>query len=424
MILSDLIILICVLLSAFFSGMEIAFISSNKIFIEVEKKQTGINAKFLNFVTKNPSRFIATMLLGNNISLVIYGIFMGDRIIDFIFPEVNLNGAIDFKIFFIQTIISTLIILLTAEFFPKVFFNIYANTLMKYFTFPATIFYILFYPLTYMIIKVTDVILINFFNSKSEKTKLLFSKNELGDYIDQQLDASQNKDNVDSEIEIFKNALDFSDLKTREVMLPRTEIIAVELNSSITEIKKLFTKTGLSKILVYKKTIDNIIGYVHVFEIFKKPKQIASILIPVGFVPETMPISVVLKKLIKQRKSIAIVLDEYGGTSGIITVEDIIEELFGEIEDEHDKIGFHEKIVSENEYEFSARLEVDYLNQKYNLKLPVKEFYETLGGLIVNVTEKIPKKGTKINIGNYQIEIKSVLSTKIDSVILRLIDHD
>ena len=424
MILSDLIILICVLLSAFFSGMEIAFISSNKIFIEVEKKQTGINAKFLNFVTKNPSRFIATMLLGNNISLVIYGIFMGDRIIDFIFPEVNLNGTIDFKIFFIQTIISTLIILLTAEFFPKVFFNIYANTLMKYFTFPATIFYILFYPLTYMIIKATDVILINFFNSKSEKTKLLFSKNELGDYIDQQLDASQNKDNVDSEIEIFKNALDFSDLKTREVMLPRTEIIAVELNSSITEIKKLFTKTGLSKILVYKKTIDNIIGYVHVFEIFKKPKQIASILIPVGFVPETMPISVVLKKLIKQRKSIAIVLDEYGGTSGIITVEDIIEELFGEIEDEHDKIGFHEKIISENEYEFSARLEVDYLNQKYNLKLPVKEFYETLGGLIVNVTEKIPKKGTKINIGNYQIEIKSVLSTKIDLVILRLIDDD
>ncbi len=424
MILSDLIILICVLLSAFFSGMEIAFISYNKIFIEVEKKQTGINAKFLNFVTKNPSRFIATMLLGNNISLVIYGIFMGDRIIDFIFPEVNLNGTIDFKIFFIQTIISTLIILLTAEFFPKVFFNIYANALMKYFTFPATIFYILFYPLTYMIIKVTDVILINFFNSKSEKTKLLFSKNELGDYIDQQLDASQNKDNVDSEIEIFKNALDFSDLKTREVMLPRTEIIAVELNSSITEIKKLFTKTGLSKILVYKKTIDNIIGYVHVFEIFKKPKQIASILIPVGFVPETMPISIVLKKLIKQRKSIAIVLDEYGGTSGIITVEDIIEELFGEIEDEHDKIGFHEKIVSENEYEFSARLEVDYLNQKYNLKLPVKEFYETLGGLIVNVTEKIPKKGTKINIGNYQIEIKSVLSTKIDLVILRLIDHD
>jgi len=424
MILSDLIILICVLLSAFFSGMEIAFISSNKIFIEVEKKQTGINAKFLNFVTKNPSRFIATMLLGNNISLVIYGIFMGDRIIDFIFPEVNLNGTIDFKIFFIQTIISTLIILLTAEFFPKVFFNIYANKLMKYFTFPATIFYILFYPLTYMIIKVTDVILINFFNSKSEKTKLLFSKNELGDYIDQQLDASQNKDNVDSEIKIFKNALDFSDLKTREVMLPRTEIIAVELNSSITEIKKLFTKTGLSKILVYKKTIDNIIGYVHVFEIFKKPKQIASILIPVGFVPETMPISVVLKKLIKQRKSIAIVLDEYGGTSGIITVEDIIEELFGEIEDEHDKIGFHEKIVSENEYEFSARLEVDYLNQKYNLKLPVKEFYETLGGLIVNVTEKIPKKGTKINIGNYQIEIKSVLSTKIDLVILRLIDDD
>ena len=296
--------------------------------------------------------------------------------------------------------------------------------MMKYFTFPAMIFYILFYPLTYMIIKVTDVILINFFNSKSDKTKFLFSKIELGDYIDEQLDASKGKENVDAEIEIFKNALDFSDLKTREVMLPRTEIIAVELNSSIKEVKKLFTKTGLSKILVFKKTIDNIIGYVHVFEVFKKPKQINSILIPVGFVPETMLISSVLKKLIKQRKSIAIVLDEYGGTSGIITVEDIIEELFGEIEDEHDKIEFYEKIISDNEYEFSARLEVDYLNQKYNLKLPVKELYETLGGLIVNVTEKIPKKGTKVNIDNYEMEIKSVLSTKIDRVILRMINED
>ena len=368
--------------------------------------------------------FCQLFIAGLSIILVIYGLFMGDRIIDFIFPEVNLNGTVDFKIFFIQTLISTLIILLTAEFFPKVFFNIYANTLMKYFTFPAMIFYILFYPLTYMIIKVTDVILINFFNSKSDATKFSFSKIELGDYIDEQLNASQDKENVDTEIEIFKNALDFSDLKTREVMLPRTEIIAVEANSSIKEIKKLFTKTGLSKILVFKKTIDNIIGYVHVFEIFKKPKQIASILIPIGFVPETMPISAVLKKLIKQRKSVAIVLDEYGGTSGIITVEDIIEELFGEIEDEHDKIGFYEKIVNDNEYEFSARLEVDYLNQKYNLKLPVKELYETLGGLIVSITEKIPKKGTKVNIENYQIEIKSVLSTKIDRVILRMIDED
>ena len=349
MIISDLIIFICILLSAFFSGMEIAFISSNKIFIEVEKKQSGINAKFLNFITKNPSRFIATMLLGNNISLVIYGLFMGDRIIDFIFPEINLNGTVDFKIFFIQTLISTLIILLTAEFFPKVFFNIYANALMKYFTFPAMIFYILFYPLTYMIIKVTDVILINFFNSKSDATKFSFSKIELGDYIDEQLNASQDKENVDTEIEIFKNALDFSDLKTREVMLPRTEIIAVEANSSIKEIKKIFTKTGLSKILVFKKTIDNIIGYVHVFEIFKKPKQIASILIPVGFVPETMPITAVLKKLIKQRKSIAIVLDEYGGTSGIITVEDIIEELFGEIDGSSGTVIYQPSIACSSE---------------------------------------------------------------------------
>ena len=207
-------------------------------------------------------------------------------------------------------------------------------------------------------------------------------------------------------------------------MVPRTEIIAVELNSSMKAIKNLFTKTGLSKILVYRKTIDNIIGYVHAFEIFKNPNQINSILLPVGFVPETMLISVVLKTLIKQRKSIAIVLDEYGGTSGIITVEDIIEELFGEIEDEHDKIELFEKIINDNEYEFSARLEVDYLNRKYNLKLPVKEFYETLGGLIVDITEEIPKKGQKIDVGSCEIEIKSVLSTKIDRVILKIIGGD
>ena len=424
MIISDLIIFVCLLLSAFFSGMEIAFVSSNKIYLEVEKKQTGINAKFLNFITKNSSRFIATMLLGNNISLVIYGIFMGDRIIDFLFPSSALTGDIDFKIFFIQTLISTLIILITAEFIPKVFFNIYANASMKIFAFPAMIFYIIFIPLTHMIIKITDFILMIFFNTKVDQAKFSFSKIELGDYIDQQLKASDNKENLDSEIEIFQKALDFSDLKTREVMVPRTEIIAVELNSSMKAIKNLFTKTGLSKILVYRKTIDNIIGYVHAFEIFKNPNQINSILLPVGFVPETMLISVVLKTLIKQRKSIAIVLDEYGGTSGIITVEDIIEELFGEIEDEHDKIELFEKIINDNEYEFSARLEVDYLNRKYNLKLPVKEFYETLGGLIVDITEEIPKKGQKIDVGSCEIEIKSVLSTKIDRVILKIIEGD
>lgn len=424
MIISDFIIFVCLLLSAFFSGMEIAFVSSNKIYLEVEKKQTGINAKFLNFITKNSSRFIAAMLLGNNISLVIYGIFMGDRIIDFIFPSSALTGVIDFKIFFIQTLISTLIILITAEFIPKVFFNIYANASMKIFAFPAMFFYIIFIPLTHMIIKITDFILMIFFNTKVDQAKFSFSKIELGDYIDQQLKASDNKENLDSEIEIFQKALDFSDLKTREVMVPRTEIIAVELNSSMKAIKNLFTKTGLSKILVYRKTIDNIIGYVHAFEIFKNPNQINSILLPVGFVPETMLISVVLKTLIKQRKSIAIVLDEYGGTSGIITVEDIIEELFGEIEDEHDKIELFEKIINDNEYEFSARLEVDYLNRKYNLKLPVKEFYETLGGLIVDITEEIPKKGQKIDVGSCEIEIKSVLSTKIDRVILKIIGGD
>ena len=423
MIISDLVIFICLILSAFFSGMEIAFVSANRIYLEIEKQQNGFNAKFLNFITKNPSRFIATMLVGNNISLVIYGIFMGDRILQLLFPETLLSGAISIHIVFIQTVISTIIILLTAEFLPKVFFQQFSNVLMKVFAIPTAFFYAFFFPITSMIIILSDYILIKFFKTKGDQVQLTFSKIELGNYIEEQLESTKDIDTVDSEIQIFQNALDFSELKVREAMVPRTEIIATEITASLSDIKKLFTSSGLSKIPVFEDSIDDILGYIHAFEMFKKPTDLKKILLPVAFVPETMKISEVLKLLTKQRKSIAVVLDEYGGTSGIITVEDIIEELFGEIEDEHDHVALFEKQIDKGLFEFSARVEVDYINQKYDLSLPENEFYETLGGLIVYLKEEIPTKGTVIEIENYEFEIKEVSSTKIEKVILKVKDE-
>ncbi|MEC7068925.1 MAG: hemolysin family protein [Bacteroidota bacterium] len=423
MIISDLVIFICLILSAFFSGMEIAFVSANRIYLEIEKQQNGFNAKFLNFITKNPSRFIATMLVGNNISLVIYGIFMGDRILQLFFPETLLGGAISIHIVFIQTVISTIIILLTAEFLPKVFFQQFSNVLMKVFAIPTAFFYAFFFPITSMIIILSDYILIKFFKTKGDQVQLTFSKIELGNYIEEQLESTKDMDTVDSEIQIFQNALDFSEVKVREAMVPRTEIIATEITASLSDIKKLFTSSGLSKIPVFDDSIDDILGYIHVFEMFKKPTDLKKILLPVAFVPETMKISEVLKLLTKQRKSIAVVLDEYGGTSGIITVEDIIEELFGEIEDEHDHVALFEKQIDKGLFEFSARVEVDYINQKYDLSLPENEFYETLGGLIVYLKEEIPTEGTVIEIENYEFEIKEVSSTKIEKVILNVKDE-
>ncbi|MEC9135022.1 MAG: hemolysin family protein [Bacteroidota bacterium] len=424
MIISDLVIIICLILSAFFSGMEIAFVSANKIFLEIEKQQAGFNAKFLNFITKNPSRFIATMLVGNNISLVIYGIFMGDRILQLFFPETLSGEGISIRIVFIQTVISTIIILITAEFLPKVFFQQFSNVLIKIFAFPTAFFYALFSPITTLIIKLSDLILMKFFSTEGDQVQLTFSKIELGNYIEEQLESTKDIDNVDSEIQIFQNALDFSEVKVREAMVPRTEVVSIEIGASLSDIKKLFTSSGLSKIPVFENSIDDVLGYIHAFEMFKKPTDLKKILLPVAFVPETMRISEVLKLLTKQHKSIAVVMDEYGGTSGIITVEDIIEELFGEIEDEHDHIALFEKQIDEGLFEFSARLEVDYINQNYDVNLPENEFYETLGGLIVYLKEEIPSKGTLIEVENYEFEIKEVTSTKIERVILRVKDDN
>jgi putative hemolysin len=418
MIQTDLIIIVCLILSAFFSGMEIAFVSSNRIYLEIEKSQQGFTSKVLKSITQKPSRFIATMLLGNNVALVLYGIFMGDRILQIFYPQTLLSGETSLFIVFYQTLISTAIILLTAEFLPKVFFRLYANTFIKIFSIPVAFFYAFFYPITFLIIEFTDLILKQFFKTGSDKVQLSFSKVELGNYIDEQLESFNDKENLDSEIQIFQNALDFSEVKTREAMVPRAEVIAVEEKTSIEDIKELFISTGLSKIPVYKETIDHILGYVHAFEIIKKPKTLINILLPVAYIPETMLVNDVLKLLTRQHKSIAVVIDEYGGTSGIVTVEDIVEELFGEIEDEFDTIAHLEKQLSENSYSFSARLEVDYLNQKYDLDLPESEFYETLGGMIAYTIGEIPDKNAYIEIPPFTMKIEKVSATKLEQITL------
>jgi CBS domain containing-hemolysin-like protein len=415
-----IIITISILLSAFFSGMEIAYVAANKMHIELEKKREGFIPKILTKITQKSSKFITTMLVGNNISLVIYSYYMGKLLIRFL-PVETFN---DFSILLIQTIISTIIILITAEFLPKAIFRIYANEVLKIFALPAYIFFLLFHFFSEFITLISDFFLRVFFKTNSDEQQTEFSKEELGNYINEQLETGNDGDEMDSEIQIFQNALIFQNVKAREVMVPRTEIISVEIHETVTNLKNTFIETGLSKILVYKTSLDDVLGYVNAFELFKKPKTIKSILLPLELVPESMMINDILNTLMKKRKSVAIVVDEYGGTSGMITIEDIVEELFGEIEDEHDSQVFLEKKISEKEFDFSARLEVDYLNEEYNLNIPKSEAYETLGGFIIDYTENIPEKDEVVDIEGFGIKILKKSSAKIEEVHLKIITEE
>lgn len=405
---SIIIIIVTLILSAFFSGFEIAYVSSNKVHVEIQKKQGGFLANILAKITRKPSKLIATMLVGNNIALVIYGFEMG-KVMTNVLPDFFQNVLW-------HTIISTIIILITAEFMPKVFFQIYANQLLKVLVVPAYFFYLIFSPISNFIIWISDFILKTFFKTKGDNVPLSFTKVELVDYISEQMENVQEKKEVDAEIQIFQNALEFSSVKARDIMIPRTEIIAIELNEKPEALIKTFVFSGFSKILVYNENIDDIIGYVHTFDMFKKPKDIKSILMPIPYIPETVLISEVLNMLTRRRKSMAVVLDEYGGTSGMLTLEDIVEELFGEIEDEHDKDTFLEVKISDTEYVFSARLEVDYINETYKLNLPESEEYETLGGLIVTFNEGIPSKGEMVAIPSFSFLIEDCSETKIEKV--------
>lgn len=409
------IIILCLILSAFFSGMEIAFVSSNKIYLEIEKKQDNFISRILTKLTEKPSKFIAAMLIGNNVALVVYGFFTADLILKCI---TNLGYQFSgYTNLFLLTLIATFIILITAEFFPKVFFQIYANSLIRIFAVPAYIFYRLFYYVSTFFIWISDLILRKFFKTEGDQVQLFFSKTELGNYITEQMNAVEDNEEVDSEIQIFQNALEFSGLKARDIMTPRTEIVDIDLFDSVSDLKALFIETGYSKIIVSQNSLDDIVGYVHSFDLFKKPKSIKSVLMAVEFVPETILIKDALSLLIKKRKNVAVVLDEYGGTSGIITIEDIVEELFGEIEDEHD---LDEELIEEEleggKYLFSARLDVAYLNETYKLEIPESDSYGTLGGFIVDFAKDIPEKGEKISIGNYFFVIEGCSNKKIELV--------
>ncbi|MEI6506893.1 MAG: hemolysin family protein [Bacteroidota bacterium] len=412
------IIVISILISAFFSGIEIAFISANKLLIELKNKQGSFSAKILSPFVSNPSKFISTTLVGNNLGLVIYGIYMADFLKPVVLNLIPYQQHSTFLLLLISTIISTAIVLVTAEFIPKVLFRINPDIILAVFAFPFLITYYIFWPLVHFIMWLAKFILNNLFRLNFTEVSPVFSRVDLDQYVTESAEDVHDEGDVDTEI--FKNALDFANVKVRECMTPRTELVSVNVMSDVDELYQKFVETGMSKILVHHETVDHIIGYVHQKEMFKKPKNIRSVLIPIEVATEAMPANELLNTFTKTHKSIALVVDELGVTAGIVTIEDIMEEIFGEIEDEHDVEQLTEKQLSENEFLFNARLEIDYLNDKYELNIPVGE-YQTLGGFIVALHENIPARTETIEIGKFQFTILSTDKTKINEVRMKII---
>lgn len=413
-----IIIFATILLSAFFSGMEIAFVSANKLRLELDKQSEPFNSKILKLVTGNSGNFIATMLVGNNIALVIYGIAFA-TLLEPVF-QVFLQS--DMVILLLQTIVSTLIILIFAEFLPKTLFRIFPNTLLKVFSFPLAFFYIVFYPITKLAVGITNLLLKLILKTDIKKSNKnpVFSRIDLNEFVNETDIGIKKKESIETEIKLFKNALDFSKVKLREIMVPRTEVEMLEINSSVSELRLRFIETGYSRILFYEKSIDNIIGYVHSSVMFRNPETIKPHLTNVSIVPETMPANKLLSTFIKEHRSIAIVVDEFGGTAGMVTSEDILEEIFGEIEDEHDTRETIEEKISDTEFILSGRSEIDLLNEKYFLDLPETEEFETLAGLILYYHESIPKINSLIKVGKFHFKILKATNTKIELVNLTL----
>ena len=406
-------ILISVFFSAFFSGMEIAFISSNKLRIELDRKQGTFGSGIIARFTGRPGEYIATMLVGNNISLVIYGILMAILLE----PAIRSFTSSDIAILAIQTLISTLIILFLAEFLPKTLFRLSPNTALKIFSIPVLVFYILLYPVTWLIIIISEFLLRNVFGVPKEKNStIVFGKVDLDHLFSESNPEGTEINDAEHEIKIFQNALDFSNVRLRDCMVPRTEIVALEESSSIEDLRQKFIETGLSKILIYKDSTDNITGYINSKELFRNPADLRSMILTIPHVPETMPAIKLLHSFIREHKSISVVVDEFGGTSGVVTMEDILEEIVGEIEDEHDTSELTEQKLGEDEFIFSARHEIDYLNEKYNLYIPKTDDYETLAGLILTHYESIPKLNDHIRIHNFTFRILDVSETRIELV--------
>jgi CBS domain containing-hemolysin-like protein len=409
-----LIIIISLIFSAFFSGMEIAFISANKLKMEVDKKQGVFGSRIISFFNEKPGHYIATMLVGNNIALVIYGIIMA-VILE---PLISRFTSSEVVILIVQTIISTLFILITAEFLPKTLFIINPNLSLKIFAVPVIVIYVLLYPVTRIIVALSYFLIRVFTGKPIEKSsgEQVFGKVDLDHLLSKLQDEATNTAAEQNGIKILQNVLDLSNIRLRDCMVPRNEIVSMEEKSTVEEIRQKFVETGLSKILIYKDSPDNITGYIHSKEIFKNPVDIGSKIISIPIVPETMPANKLLRSLISKHKGIALVVDEFGGNSGIVTIEDIIEEIFGEIEDEHDFSKLTEKRINENEYIFSGRLEIDYLNDTYKLGIPKTDDYETLAGFILFHNESLPVINEKITIHPFFFKILDVSQTRIGLV--------
>ena len=407
------VILICLLLSAFFSGMEITFLTSNKLRIEIDKSKKGVTQALIDLFISHSGMYITTLLVGNNVVMVIYGIFMSDLLVKQ-FEFLHLSIGVEL---FVETLVSTLIILVFAEFLPKTVFRLRSNLFLKLFSVPVFLFYLLFFPLSYFSVWLGGWLLRIFTGRKlgHKEPNRAFGKVDLNNLIEEgEVNARQEEEM--HEIKLFRNALDFSEVKLRECIVPRPDVVALSIDSSIEELTQLFIDTGLSRILIYKESIDDIIGYVHISTLFKDPPTIAKALSRVLIVPETMSAQRLLNLFIRDQKSVAVVVDEFGITAGIVTIEDIMEEIFGEIEDEHDHLNLKEVMISEQEYIFSGRLEVDYLNEEYHLDLEEREEYETLAGLVLYFNQSIPQEGETIVVNNLTFKILSVKNARIEEI--------
>ncbi len=411
-----IVIILSLLLSAFFSGMEIAFVSSSRLKHELDLKKKLFPAKILSSFFTHPSKFIGALLLGNNISLVVYGIAMALVLQPAILHYLPASMQSEFYLLLFQTILATLLILIVSEFIPKILFRINPNTILKTFALPVWLFYYLFYPVIFLYISISEWILRIFLNVDVSKNKYTFSSIDLDEYVQELHKEKQDDEPFVQEIQMMQNAIEFKNIKLRDCMIPRTEIVASDISDEVQSLNKLFTQTGHSKIMIYKDSIDNLLGYVHAYDMFKHPVNIRAVMRPAEIFPETMAASEVLSLFIKKHKSVAIVVDEFGGTSGMVTMEDIIEEIFGEIEDEYDTDEVVEKQLSEKEFIFSSRIEIDYLNEKYRFMLPESEEYETIAGFILHHHESIPQINEEIAIPPFSFKILKASGNRLEEI--------
>lgn len=412
-------VVITLLFSGLFSGLEIAFISANKLHIELQNKQGMLSGRILSKFIQRPGQFIGTTLIGNTIALVLYGIFMANLLEPWIRDWLPTGFDNQLWVLSVQTVISTMIVLVTAEFLPKSIFLLNPNSLLSAFSVPFQVIYVLMYPIVWFVVGLSRFFITKVLRLEYSEDKPVFKITDLNSFIQNNMHHSRQDVKVEVDSKIFDNAVEFKTIKVRECMVPRTDIAAVDIEDSMEDLKQVFAESGHSKIIVFKETIDDVIGYCHQLELFKKPKKISDILTPIIIVPESALANELLIQFIKERKSLALVVDEFGGTSGIVSMEDIIEEIFGEIQDEYDSDDLIEQKLSDNEYLLSARHEIDYLNEKYGWEIPYGDF-ETLAGFILSLTEDIPQKGESITFGGYTFVVVSKLDHRLETVKIKI----